>query len=46
MGAFNRMDLDIRAMINKGYTIEEVYIYYKDYISLEDVVRIHSEETV
>jgi len=44
MGQFNRMDLDIRAMFNSGYSIEDVYIYFKDYVSLEDVIRIHEEE--
>lgn len=46
MGAFNRIDQDIRTMIAGGYSIEDVYIYFKDYVSLEDIVRIHSEETV
>ena len=46
MGQFNRIDQEIRSMIARGYSIENIYIYYKDYVSLEDVVRIHSEETV
>ena len=45
MGAFNRIDQEIRTMIARGYSIDDVYIYFKDYVSLEDVVRIHAEET-
>ena len=44
MGAFNKLDLDIRAMFAGGYSIDDVYIYFKDYVSLEDVIRIHDEE--
>ena len=46
MGQFKLIDQEIRSMIHRGYSLEEVYIYYKDYVSIEDVVRIHSEETV
>ena len=42
---YKNIDSDIRTMIASGYTLSNIYIYYKDYVSLEDVVRIHDEET-
>jgi hypothetical protein len=44
MGKFSQIDADIRSMINRGHTINDVYIYWKDYVSMEDVVRIFEEE--
>jgi hypothetical protein len=46
MGQFNRIDLEIRAMIRRGYSLNDIYIYFKDYITIEDVARIYSEEQV
>lgn len=46
MGAFNRIDLEIRTMINQGHSLTDVYIYFKDYVSIEDIARIADEETV
>jgi transcriptional regulator of NAD metabolism len=43
---YKNIDSDIRTMIAAGYTLSNIYIYYKDYVSLEDVIRIHDEETV
>ena len=40
------VNAEIVRMKRQGYSIDEVYIYVKDYVSLEDIVRIHSEETV
>jgi hypothetical protein len=45
MGKFSQIDLDIRSMIHRGHTVEDVYIYWKDYVSMEDVVRIFEEES-
>lgn len=46
MGAFNRIDQEIRNMFRRGHSITDVYIYFKDYVSPEDVARIYEEETV
>lgn len=46
MSFYKNIDSDIRTMIAAGYTLSNIYIYYKDYVSLEDVIRIHDEETV
>ena len=45
MGKFSEIDTDIRSMVHRGHTIEDIYIYWKDYVSLDDVVRIFKEET-
>ena len=45
MGAFNRIDQEIRTMFRMGHNITDVYIYFKDYVSHEDVIRIYEEET-
>ena len=44
MGKFSQIDADIRSMVHRGHTISDVYIYWKDYVSIEDVVRIFEEE--
>ena len=46
MGNFSQIDADIRSMVHRGHTINDIYIYWKDYVSMEDVVRIFEEETV
>jgi hypothetical protein len=46
MGFFKDIDADIREMVRTGYTVSNIYIYYKDYVTLEDVTRIYKEETV
>jgi hypothetical protein len=45
MGKFSEIDADIRSMVYRGYTINDIYIYWKDYVSLDDVVRIFEEES-
>ena len=40
MGAFNKMTLDILYYKELGRTIEDTYIYFKDYISFEDLVSV------
>jgi hypothetical protein len=44
MGFYKDIDSDIRIMAQAGYTISNIYIYYKDYVTFEDVVRIYNEE--
>ena len=46
MGFYKDIDADIRAMVAAGYSLTNIYIYYKDYVSMEDVVRIVEEEQV
>jgi hypothetical protein len=46
MGFYKDIDADIRTMVHAGYTVSNIYIYYKDYVTLEDVVKIYDEETV
>jgi len=46
MGFYKDIDTDIRYMVRASYTVTNIYIYYKDYVTLEDVTRIYEEETV
>ena len=45
MDKFSQINADIRSMIRRGHTIEDIYIYWKDYVSLDNVVRIFEEES-
>jgi hypothetical protein len=45
MGFFNRIDLEIQEWQALGRSVEETYIYFKDYVTYEDVVRIFEKET-
>ena len=45
MGFFNRIHLEILEWKARGETIENTYIYFKDYIEMEDLVDIFEEET-
>jgi hypothetical protein len=44
MGKFSEIDADIRSMAHRGHSIQDAYIYWKDYVSIEDVIRIFEEE--
>lgn len=46
MGFYKDIDADIRSMVHAGYSLTNIYIYYKDYLTMEDVVRIVEEEQV
>jgi len=46
MGSFKHIEIEIMHWQACGRTVEETYIYRKDYVTHEDVVRIFSQETV
>ena len=46
MGFYKNIHIEIQEWQARGRSIEETYIYFKDYVTLEDVVRIFAEETV
>ena len=46
MGFYKNIYSEIQEWQARGCSIEETYIYFKDYVTFEDVVRIFAEETV
>ena len=44
MGFFKDIDLQIQEWQARGRSVEETYIYFKDYVTLEDVERIFARE--
>ena len=44
MGFFKDIEIEIMAWQDQGRSIEDTYIYFKDYATLEDVVRIFARE--
>lgn len=46
MGFFKDIHMEILEWKALGETIENTYIYFKDYIEMEDLVDIFEEETV
>jgi hypothetical protein len=50
MGSFKHIETEIMHWQACGHTVEETYIYWKDYVTQEDVTRIFArngnEETV
>jgi len=44
MGKFSEIDLEIRHMIHAGYSLNDIYIYFKDYVSIDDVAIIYRQE--
>jgi hypothetical protein len=40
MGFFNRIQLEILEWKARGETIENTYIYFKDYVEMENLVEI------
>lgn len=44
MGFFNRIEVEIMEWQARGRSIDETYIYFKDYVSREDVERIFARE--
>jgi hypothetical protein len=46
MGFYKDIHIEMLEWQARGCSVEETYIYFKDYVTLEDVVRIFaSEET-
>jgi len=46
MGFYKNIEIEIQEWQARGCGIEETYIYFKDYATYEDVVRIFAKETV
>jgi hypothetical protein len=44
MGSFKHIETEIMHWQACGRTVEETYIYWKDYVTLEDVARIFARE--
>ena len=44
MGFFNRIEVEIMEWQARGCSIDETYIYFKDYVSREDIERIFARE--
>lgn len=40
MGYFTKTEFEILNFKAKGYSIEDTYIYFKDFISMEDLISI------
>lgn len=40
MGYFKNIQLEILDYKAKGYSIEDTYIYFKDYIEIEDLINV------
>jgi hypothetical protein len=46
MGFYKNIEIEIMEWQARGRSVEDTYIYFKDYVTFEDVVRIFAEETV
>jgi hypothetical protein len=44
MGFFKDIHIEILEWKARGCSIEDTYIYFKDYIEMEDLVRIFEED--
>ena len=44
MGFFKDIEMEIMDWQDRGRSIEDTYIYFKDYVTYEDVVRIFARE--
>jgi hypothetical protein len=44
MGFFKTIHLEILEWRERGRSIEDTYIHFKDYIEMEDLVKIFEEE--
>jgi hypothetical protein len=44
MGFFKDLEIEIMDWQDQGRSIDETYIYFKDYVTHEDVVRIFARE--
>jgi hypothetical protein len=44
MGFFKSIHIEIMDWLARGRTVEETYIYFKDYVTLEQVQAIANEE--
>ena len=46
MGFYKNIEIEIQEWQARGRSAEETYIYFKDYATHEDVIRIFAQETV
>ena len=44
MGFFKDIHIEIQEWLARGRTVEETYIYFKDYVTMEQVQAIADEE--
>jgi len=44
MGFFKNIDLEIREWRDRGHSIEDTYVYFKDYIDMEQLVKIFEQK--
>jgi len=44
MGFFKDIEIEIMAWQDQGRSVEDTYIYFKDYVTHEDVIRIFARE--
>lgn len=44
MGFFNNIHLEILEWKARGESVENTYIYFKDYIEMEDLVKIFEDD--
>ena len=44
MGFYKNIEIEIMEWQARGRSIEETYIYFKDYVTHEDVIRIFARE--
>jgi hypothetical protein len=45
MGFYKNIEIEIMEWQARGRTVEDTYIYFKDYVTYEDVIRIFDKET-
>jgi hypothetical protein len=44
MGFMKDIHIEIMEWLGRGCTVEETYIYFKDYVTYEDIQRICDED--
>jgi hypothetical protein len=44
MGFFKDIEIEIMTWQDQGRSVQDTYIYFKDYVTYEDVVRIFARE--
>ncbi len=44
MGYFSNLEIEILEWQSQGRTVDETYIYFKDYVSREEVERIFTQD--
>ena len=46
MGFYKNIEIEILEWRARGRTVEDTYIYFKDYVTHEDVIRIFAGDLV